>query len=310
MKERKPLTPYQIRLVQLITDGILATLSLLFSVISIGYLAESNTLGVVFLSIACFFMASIYVSQIFFKEKNKTNYIRYGGLIFFYLALLGITFGFLANSGFYLVFTLVFFVSFIYDTTVKLVLKHKIRSIVLAILKYLLAAFLIVLFIEAYLDPEPIFALFFVFIPLAMAMIGFAHAMMMVFSGIRRTTIVGILRKTYSIEILYGLVVLIVATSLILVIMEDNMSIGDALWYCFAIVTTIGFGDVVATSIVGRVLSVILGIYGIVVVALITSIIVNFYNETKHENDDVLLKEEMKKLDEQRKVEDKEDNKE
>ena len=32
--------------------------------------------------------------------------------------------------------------------------------------------------------------------------------------------------------------------------------------------------------------TVILGIYGIVVVALITSIIVNFYNEIKHEDDE------------------------
>jgi len=34
-------------------------------------------------------------------------------------------------------------------------------------------------------------------------------------------------------------------------------------------------------SAIGRILSVILGIYGIVVVALITSIIVNFYGEMK-----------------------------
>jgi hypothetical protein len=54
----------------------------------------------------------------------------------------------------------------------------------------------------------------------------------------------------------------------------------DALWYCFAIVTTIGFGDVAATSLEGRIISVILGAYGIVV-ALVTSIIVNFYGEMK-----------------------------
>ncbi len=36
-----------------------------------------------------------------------------------------------------------------------------------------------------------------------------------------------------------------------------------------------------AASTIGRILSVILGIYGIIVVALITSIIVNFYGEMK-----------------------------
>ena len=62
----------------------------------------------------------------------------------------------------------------------------------------------------------------------------------------------------------------------------EGMSYGDALWYCFAIVTTIGFGDVASVSVIGRILSVILGFYGIIVVAVITSIIVNFYNETKY----------------------------
>ena len=37
------------------------------------------------------------------------------------------------------------------------------------------------------------------------------------------------------------------------------------------------------TTAAGRVISVILGMSGIIVVALITSIIVNFYNETKAE---------------------------
>ena len=65
----------------------------------------------------------------------------------------------------------------------------------------------------------------------------------------------------------------------------------DALWYTFAVVTTIGFGDFTATTLVGRVLTVILGIYGIVVVAVITSIIVNFYNETAGKDDKKELKD-------------------
>lgn len=60
-----------------------------------------------------------------------------------------------------------------------------------------------------------------------------------------------------------------------------NREYTNALWYCFAVVTTIGFGGMTATSAIGRTLSVILGLYGIVVVALITSIIVNFYGKMK-----------------------------
>ena len=91
-----------------------------------------------------------------------------------------------------------------------------------------------------------------------------------------------IVRKTYAGEILFGLLLLIVSFSMAMITVEDNItSFGDALWYCFAIVTTIGFGDFAAASLLGRLLSVILGLYGIVVVSIVTSIIVNFYNEVK-----------------------------
>ena len=56
---------------------------------------------------------------------------------------------------------------------------------------------------------------------------------------------------------------------------------GIKLRYCFALVATIGLGDISAVSDLGRIISVIPGIFGIIVVALITSIIVNFYGEIK-----------------------------
>ena len=93
-----------------------------------------------------------------------------------------------------------------------------------------------------------------------------------------------IIRKTYAGEIMFGLLLLIVAFSMTLTMVESDFTrFGDALWYCFAIVTTIGFGDFAATTLLGRVLSVVLGVYGLVVVSIITSIIVNFYNEVKSE---------------------------
>ena len=106
--------------------------------------------------------------------------------------------------------------------------------------------------------------------------------MAIVFSRISFSVLRKIVAKTHAAEIIFGLLLLIVTFSMLLTFFEPNMgNFKDALWYCFAIVTTIGFGDLTAVTDFGRVLSVILGAYGIVVVALITSIIVNFYGEMK-----------------------------
>lgn len=57
-------------------------------------------------------------------------------------------------------------------------------------------------------------------------------------------------------------------------------NINDALWYCFQIVTTIGFGDVTATSTLARVISVALSIVSIFFLAVITAAVVNYTSES------------------------------
>lgn len=107
------------------------------------------------------------------------------------------------------------------------------------------------------------------------------------FSQVKLDVLSRIIRKSYAVEILFGMLLLITAFSIVLPNFELNIAtFGDALWYCFAIVTTIGFGDITAVTVPGRILSVILGLYGLIVVALITSIIVNFYSETKNAGDE------------------------
>jgi hypothetical protein len=95
-----------------------------------------------------------------------------------------------------------------------------------------------------------------------------------------------VVRKTNAAEILFGMLLLIIAFSLVLPILEESIpDFTSALWYCFAIISTIGFGDVAAVSLLGRLLSAILGICGLVVVSVVLSIVVNFYNETKDMDD-------------------------
>ena len=124
------------------------------------------------------------------------------------------------------------------------------------------------------------------------AVVSFIEAASIAFSQLKVKVLFKIILNTFSLEILFGLLTLIVCFSLVFMKVEPNINtFPDALWYCFAIVTTIGFGDLVAVTAIGRVLSVCLGLYGLVVVAVITSIVVNFYNETSGKKDQKELKE-------------------
>lgn len=100
-----------------------------------------------------------------------------------------------------------------------------------------------------------------------------------------------IIKKSLVKEIILSLLILVVLCSIYFTLVEENITCySDALWYSFAVITTIGFGDVSVTTTLGRILSVILGISGIVVVALFTSFIVNFYNEMNKKREEKYLK--------------------
>ena len=87
-----------------------------------------------------------------------------------------------------------------------------------------------------------------------------------------------ILIQTHTLNVLLCLFAMIIAFSFLFPMFEENIpTYWDAMWYCFTVITTIGFGDFYAATVVGRVLTVLLGIYGIVVVSILTSVIVNYY---------------------------------
>ena len=110
-----------------------------------------------------------------------------------------------------------------------------------------------------------------------------------------------IIRKSLVYEIFMALAIVVILCSVYFTVVEPNISsYVDALWYSFAVITTIGFGDVTVTTTLGRILSVILGINGIVVVAVFTSLIVNFYNEMSKKREERIMQ---KLIDEAKEIE-------
>ncbi len=173
------------------------------------------------------------------------------------------------------VIALVFWASLLAERVLAIIHRRNVWNILFSAVMILL---LLVLTVTAFMPVSTV-----VVVMLA-SLSALSSVMLVTFSRVKLDVLKEIIRKTYAAEIISGLLLLIVAFSYVLAFIDEAFaSFWDALWYCFAVVTTIGFGDLTPTTSVGRMLSVILGLYGIVVVALITSIIVNFYGEMKKE---------------------------
>ena len=309
------LTIYQRKLAKLIIGGLLYTITMIIGTYLLGLFVVGNEKSIpIYLMLIMLVMIGVYIYRVIIaKKKEKLLFARYGTLITLFTALAIFSILTSVNGAFYYVVGIGYAFGLIIDRTFSLFHKHEGRNIFLAVVIDAYAIMMITLFLIPVFggtfgdNSLSVYSL----VPLTLIITSFIDAIKLVFSGLRRKTLIEIIKKTYTIEILYGLLTLIVATSILLMNVEEGFNnYGDALWYCFAVVTTIGFGDFTVTSIVGRMLTVVLGMYGIIVVALITSIIVNFYNESSSSRGDKEIKKEIKKLDEERRtIADEEDGK-
>ena len=89
-----------------------------------------------------------------------------------------------------------------------------------------------------------------------------------------------VLKKTHADSLIIGFVVFFLIDALLILLVEPQITTyGQAIWYCYSVFSTVGFGDFIATTVIGRILSIILTLYTLLVVALVTGVIVAFYND-------------------------------
>ena len=279
------------RVFMLILGGICSTLVLVFSVLTIATISKGDYES------APAFLLGVFVSMgfsglvVFLGNRTKVNLIKAIVILLFNIVL-GII-GLFAKQNLYL-FSLtagLYCLLVVVSRILTIIEKKSIRALVFNII---FIAFVVGLGVGLFIPVDTDGIGYVVLIEcLFIAFTALFEVASVAFAQLKFKVLFKIIINTFALEVLFGLLATMVAGSLVLLIVEDHTvfkNFADALWYCFTVVTTIGFGDLVATTMLGRIVSVVLGIYGIIAVAVITSIIVNFYNETSGKKDAKELK--------------------
>lgn len=279
VKKKASLSSDALHIILVVLGTLFSISVLVFAIFAINEIQNSR------LDTASLYLLGIFVVQglsrlvSFIKEKTKISFFRFLFLLVFDIAL-GVVILFAKDNPYLYSFCGgMYCLSIILSRALKIIQNHSMRSI---ILNAAIMLFALLLGIALFIPYEGVNVCSVVsIICVVVAVSAFLEVVSNSGSQMKFGILIKIALRTYALEIILGLFTVMVACSLVFVFYEDNITnFADGLWYSFAVVTTIGFGDFYAVSLIGRILTVILGIYGIVVVAVLTSIIVNFYNET------------------------------
>ncbi|MET4059749.1 voltage-gated potassium channel [Arthrobacter sp. UYP6] len=89
-----------------------------------------------------------------------------------------------------------------------------------------------------------------------------------------------VIRATGAERVFTGFLFAVLGAGLLLPRIEPDIeTFGNALWFVYVSFTTIGYGDIVPVTMLGRLITVFVSLYGILIVALGTGVIVGYYNE-------------------------------
>lgn len=99
-------------------------------------------------------------------------------------------------------------------------------------------------------------------------------------------TIWNIMKHTHTDKVLLTYLVFVFVDAALIWAFEPTLkTYREALWYCYAVISTAGFGDVVVTTFIPKLLSVLLTAYSLLVIAIITGVIANYYMQVLQARD-------------------------
>ena len=89
-----------------------------------------------------------------------------------------------------------------------------------------------------------------------------------------------ILKYTGTLKMFFSFVIFLCLAAVVLMIVEPQIkTVGDGIWYCFVSATTIGFGDIYVTTRIGRAITILVALYGILMTAMVPGVVVSYYME-------------------------------
>lgn len=90
-----------------------------------------------------------------------------------------------------------------------------------------------------------------------------------------------VLHKTKADRLVLSFVGFLLVTAAVVWAAEPSIpTYGDALWFCYAVLSTSGFGDFTAVTFVGRICAVLVSIYAIFVIGIVTGVVVSYFQQT------------------------------
>lgn len=89
-----------------------------------------------------------------------------------------------------------------------------------------------------------------------------------------------VIRATGVHRVIIVFITFFLVSAFVIMLAEPHIeNYGDACWYCFSLVSTCGFGDIVVYSPLARIMSALLSCYAVVVIAMLVGVVVNLYSK-------------------------------